>query len=90
VKRREAVVIELREDVGVKNIKELNSQLIKSLKKEPEIILDFNKVRRIDLSLAQVIMAANRESHKSGKKIILKSVSKDIKKQLFISGFAKY
>ena len=84
------MVIELREDTGVKNIKELYSQLNKILKKESEIILDFNKVRRIDLSLAQLIMAANRELHKSGKKIMLRSVSKDIKKQLFISGFAKY
>jgi anti-anti-sigma regulatory factor len=86
----EAMIIELREDAGVKNIKELYSQLNKIIKKDSEIILDFNKVRRIDLSLAQLLMAVNRESHKRGKKIILKSVSKDIKKQLFISGFAKH
>jgi anti-anti-sigma regulatory factor len=86
----DAMIIELREDAGVKNIKELYLQLKKIIQKEPEIIFDFNKVRRIDLSLAQLIMAANRESHKSGKKIVLKSVSKDIKKQLFISGFVKY
>jgi anti-anti-sigma regulatory factor len=84
------VVIELRENIGVKNIKGLYLQLKKIVKKEPEIILDFNKVRRIDLSLTQLIMAANRELHKRGKKIILKSVSENIKKQLFISGFAKY
>lgn len=83
------MIIELREDVGVKNIKELYSHLKEQIKKESEIILDFSKVRRIDLSLAQLIMAANRESHKIGKKIILKSVSYDIKQQLYLSGFAK-
>ncbi|MBN2401094.1 MAG: STAS domain-containing protein [Spirochaetes bacterium] len=83
------MVIELREDVGVKNIKELYSHLKELIKKESEIILDFSKVRRIDLSLAQLIMAANRESYKIGKKIILKSVSYDIKQQLYLSGFAK-
>jgi anti-anti-sigma factor len=84
------MIIELREDIGVKNIKEFYLQLKKIVKKEPEIILDLNKVRRIDLSLSQLIMAANRELRKRGKKIILTSVSENIKKQLFISGFAKH
>ncbi len=84
------MVIELKEDTGVKNIKKLYSQMKKVLKNGSEIILDFSKVRRIDLSVAQLLIAAGRESHKNGKKIMLKSVSEDIKKQLFISGFAKY
>lgn len=83
------MIIELPENVGVENIKKLYLQLKKLLIKESEILLDLNKVRRIDLSLAQLIMVVNRELHKSGRKIMLKSVSKDIRKQLFISGFAK-
>jgi anti-anti-sigma regulatory factor len=83
------MIVELQEDTGVASIKKLYSHLKNLLKKESEIILDFNKVRRIDLSLAQLIMVLNRELHKSGRKIILKSVSEDIKKQLYISGFAK-
>jgi anti-anti-sigma factor len=84
------MIIELREDIGVKNIKEFFLQLKKIVKKESEIILDFNKVRRIDLSLAQLIMAAKMELYKRGKKIMLKSVSEDVKRQLFICGFAKH
>lgn len=83
------MIIELQEDTGIKNIKELYSQLEKTIKKDSEIILDFGKVRRVDLALAQLVIAANREVHKNGKKMMLKSVSEDVKKQLFISGFAK-
>ncbi len=83
------MVIELSEDIGVKNIKNFYSNLLDIMKSESEIVLDFSKVRRIDLSFAQVIMAANRESNKSGKKIMLKSVSDKIRKQLYISGLSK-
>lgn len=83
------MVIEIPEDIGVKNIKNFYFQLKEILKKESEIILDLKKVKRIDLSFVQVIMSANRESLKNGKKIKLKSVSKTIKKQLFLSGFSE-
>ncbi len=83
------MVIEIPEDIGVKNIKNFYFQLKEILKKESEIILDFQKVNRVDLSFIQVIMSANRESLKNGKKIKLKSVSKNIKKQLFLSGFSE-
>jgi anti-anti-sigma factor len=81
------VIIELSENIGVKNIKKFYSNLLEVIKKEPEIILDMSKVRKIDLSFAQVVMAANRESGKRGKKIMLRSVSKRIRNQLYISGF---
>ena len=83
------MLIELREDTGIKNIKELYLQLKESIKIESEIILDFSKVRRIDLSLAQLVIVANRESLKQGKSLKLKSVSEDVRKQLYMSGFAK-
>lgn len=83
------MVIEIPEDIGVKNIKNFYFQLKEIVKKESDIILDFKKVRRVDLSFVQVIMSANRELLKNGKKIKLKSVSKNIKKQLFLSGFSK-
>ena len=83
------MVIEIPEDIGVKKIKNFYFQLKEILKKESEIILDFKKVNRVDLSFIQVIMSANRESLKNGKKIKLKSVSKNIKKQLFLSGFSE-
>ena len=83
------MTIELGEDIGVKNIKEFYLRLKKIMKEEAEIILDFKKVTRIDLSLAQLLIAANREFMKRNKKFMLKSVSKEIKKQLYLAGFAQ-
>jgi anti-anti-sigma regulatory factor len=82
------VIIELSENIGVKNIKKFYSDLMDGMKKDTEIILDLGKVRRIDLSFAQVIMAANRDYGKKGKQIKLRSVSNKIKKQLYMSGFS--
>ena len=83
------MLIELSEDVGIKNIKELYLQLKESIEEE-DIVLDFSKVRRVDLSLAQLLIAANRESQKQGKSMKLKFVSEHVRKQLFLSGFARY
>jgi anti-anti-sigma regulatory factor len=83
------MLLKISEDIGVSTIKDFYLQLKEMLTKEQEVILDFQKVKRVDLSLAQVIMAANRESVNKGKKLLLKSVSEDIKRQFFIAGFAK-
>lgn len=81
--------IALNEDVGIKNIREFYRNLAKVLKGEDEVILDFSRVKRIDLSLAQVLMAAGRIA-KSEKKILkLKNVSADIKKCLQIAGLMR-
>ena len=82
------MVVELNEDIGIKTIKEFYLQLKELLKKETEIVLDFKKVKRLDLSVVQVLIAANRESVKNKKHIKLKSVSKHVKRQLYLSGFS--
>jgi anti-anti-sigma regulatory factor len=82
------MVIELDEDIGVKNIRKLYLQLKEIIHKEPDIILDLKKVKRIDLSLVQVIFAVNRELMKKERMIMLKSVSKEIREQLYLAGFA--
>ncbi|MDY6935465.1 MAG: STAS domain-containing protein [Spirochaetota bacterium] len=82
-------VIELSEEIGIKRIREFYSQLSDVLSKESEITLDFSRVVRVDLSVVQVIMAALRESRKSEKKIMLKSLSRDVKKQFQLSGMMK-
>ena len=83
------MVIELDEDIGVKKIKAFYLELKRKINEEPGIVLDFKKVKRIDLSLAQVIHAAKKELMKNGKKFMLKSVSDEIKKQLYLAGFSQ-
>lgn len=82
------MIIELDENIGIKTIKKFHLDLKELLKKETEIILDFKNVKRLDLSVVQVLIAANRKYAKNNKNIKLKSVSKDIKRQLYLSGFS--
>ncbi len=81
--------IELREDVGVKNIKEFYNELMMLLQGQEEIVLDFSQVRHVDLSLAQVLMAAHKIARKDNKVIKLKRVSQELKEQMQIAGLSK-
>ena len=78
--------IELSEDVSVKNIKALYNELKDNLDDGKGITLDFSRVARIDLSLAQVILLLGKELKKNGKKLKLKSVSDDVRRLLLLSG----
>lgn len=80
------MTIELREDVGIRNIKKFYSQLKDVFKEESEITLDFSRVCRIDLSVAQVIMAARKKLRGMSKDMIFKSVSAEVNKQLYLAG----
>ena len=82
-------LIALREDIGIKNIKEFHSELLNLLGNENEVVLDFAKVKRIDLSVAQVLMAAHRIAKNGSKLIKLKGVSQTVKEQLKISGLTR-
>jgi anti-anti-sigma regulatory factor len=83
------MMFELPENLSVKNIKDFYVRLGNGIRNESEIILDFTNVRRVDLSVVQVLMAANRDFAKKGKQIKLKSVSENIKNQLHLAGFLK-
>lgn len=81
--------IELREGLGVRNVKDFHIMVQKALATDDEILLDFAEVGRADLSVMQVLMAAFREANQTGKVIKLKNVSKSIKRQLQICGLIK-
>jgi anti-anti-sigma factor len=80
------MTIELREDIGIRNIKKFYSQLKDSMEKESGITLDFSKVRKIDLSFVQVIMAARKKLRAVNKDIIFTSVSEEVNKQMYLGG----
>lgn len=78
------------EDVGIKKINQFKDLLIESLAEDNELLLNFHKVKRLDLSVMQVIISAMKEAKISGKKIKLKGlVSKEIKEQFSICGLVK-
>jgi anti-anti-sigma regulatory factor len=82
-------VIELHEETGIKNIKDFYINLIETLKGESELILDFSRVKRIDLSLAQILMAVRRLAKSDNKILKLRNVSAEVRKQLQIAGLTR-
>ncbi len=80
------MIIELSENTGIRNIKQFYFQLKNSIEGGSEVIIDFSKIRRLDLSVLQVIMAARKKMRDDKKDIIFKSASKEVNKQLYLGG----
>jgi anti-anti-sigma regulatory factor len=82
-------VIELHEETGIKNIKKFYIDLIETLKVESELVIDFSRIKRIDLSVAQILMAAGRIFKSDNKILKLRNVSAEVRKQLQIAGLTR-
>lgn len=82
-------VVTLREDAGVKSVKDLYTQIRVALEGESEVLLDFSHVKRIDLSVAQVIIAAVKEARARSAVIKMKAVSETVKTQMKICGILR-
>jgi anti-anti-sigma regulatory factor len=79
-------MIILKDDISIKNAVQFYLDIKNELIDEEKVILDLSKVKRIDLSIAQIIIAAGREAKETGKSVKLKSVSDTVKHQLQICG----
>ncbi len=75
-------MITLDRDIGVKTIQELHAAVLDEFKKNDEILIDFSKVERVDLSVVQLIIAAGREAKNTGKTLKLKSLQRSVKFQM--------
>lgn len=81
--------IVLKEDVGVKTIKELHQTIAGAFDTDSEIVLDFSNVKRLDLAVVQLVLAAAREAKKSNKSLRMKSVSEPVRRQMWLGGLMK-
>jgi anti-anti-sigma factor len=79
-------MIVLKEDINIKNAAQFYQDVKDELANKDKVILDFSNVQRIDLSIAQIILAAGREAKETGKSVNLKSVSDAVKHQLQVCG----
>ncbi len=79
-------VIQVSEDIGIKNIKKFYSELFETAKDENEIIIDLANVKRIDLSFIQVLMNISKQLKNNEQKILLQSVSEKVREQLKLGG----
>ncbi len=80
-------IIKIKEETfGIKHARDFYNSLKDELIDNDEVVLDFAGVKRIDLSIAQIIIAAGRSARKNKKTIKLKSVSENLKYQMIIGG----
>lgn len=76
-------------DAGISRIRDIHSDLDSALKLGDGVILDFSGVERIDLALAQVLMAASMKAKTMGKKFGLRGVDRRKKAMLVMAGIVK-
>ena len=79
-------MMKLAGEVGVKIVEEFYADLMDELDGSDDVIIDFTDVSRVDLSVMQVIIVAGRYAKDLGKVVKLKSVSREMKYQMFLCG----
>ena len=77
----------LSENISVKNIKDFSLKLKDEISNsEGTVVLDFANVKRVDLSVVQVVLSAGRSARNESKAIKLKNVSDAVKNQMQLCG----
>ena len=77
------------EKTGIKTAEKLKEDILSQLDRNEELTIDFAAVRRIDLSVAQIVIAAGREAKKRNLAFRLTGLSSDVKRQLRLCGVIK-
>lgn len=79
-------IIEVDEFVNVKHIKQFADEVMTVLRTEKDIVIDFTKSKRLDLSVVQVILSLLKTARQLNKTVKFKGVNDTIKKQLKLCG----
>ena len=79
-------IIEVDEFVNIKHVKQFADEVITVLRTEKDIIIDFTKSKRLDLSVVQVILSLLKTARQLNKTVKFKGVNDTIKKQLKLCG----
>ena len=58
--------ITLPEESGIKQVRGLHEEARKAIKAGPDCTMDFASVRRVDCSVAQVVLSLQRECERKG------------------------
>lgn len=80
--------VKLQEDCGIKKIGEFYSDIILAMENENSCVLDFTDVRRIDLSVAQVVKSLQRFCERKGGKCEIRNASEETAKLLSYAGIS--
>lgn len=79
-------MIEIDEFVSIKHIRQFANDVATVLSTQKQIVLDFTKSRRLDLSVVQVILSLLKTAKQQNKTVKFKGVNDTIKKQLKLCG----
>lgn len=79
-------IIEVDEFVNVKHIKQFADEVMTVLRAEKDIVIDFTKSKRLDLSVVQVILSLLKTARQLNKTVKFKGVNDTVKKQLKLCG----
>lgn len=79
-------VIELPEELGIKNAKWLYDEARNAVEAGPDCTMDFAKVRRIDCSVAQIILALRRDCARKGGNCLLRNTNEITDRLLAYAG----
>lgn len=83
-------MVTLDENASVKNIKtifeDVKKEYADALQNSGSIVFDFGSLRRLDMSIAQVVVASVHKAHTDGIKVGIRSAGEDVRKQLYICG----
>lgn len=72
--------------INIKNINSFYTELKNEISTNNEIIIDLSNVNRIDMSAAQIIIAAGEKVKELKKVIKITGISHDLKKILKLAG----
>ena len=78
--------IKLPRDAGIKKVRKVYAAAAAVLAKGPECALDFANVERVDLSIAQMILALGRECGRRGGKFEIRNADEATACRLRLSG----
>ncbi|MGB4268699.1 MAG: STAS domain-containing protein, partial [Spirochaetota bacterium] len=68
-------IIEVDEFVNVKHVKQFADEVITVLRAEKDIVIDFTKSKRLDLSVVQVILSLLKTARQLNKTVKFKGVN---------------
>ncbi|MBN2158585.1 MAG: STAS domain-containing protein [Spirochaetes bacterium] len=78
--------IKIQEDCGIKKIGEFYDEIMLAMENEDSFVLDFSGVRRVDLSVAQVVKALRRYCEYKGGICEIRNASEETARLLSYAG----
>ncbi|HEY1405874.1 MAG TPA: STAS domain-containing protein [Spirochaetota bacterium] len=78
------------ENIGVRTIAKVKDEILMLFEKNEDLTLDMGAVRRIDLSVGQLVISVQKEGKKRGVSVRLAGISPELKTQLSLCGVIRW